>query len=72
MIAFRFSSLTGFMHMGGHGIYVWSCAFIALAILTALLVYPVLMARSQLAHIQRLQAMQKMQQARQQQAHSND
>lgn len=72
MIEFRFSSLTEFMYMGGHGIYVWSCAAIALVILTALLVYPIVTARSQLTRIQRQQAMQKMQQERHQQARTSD
>lgn len=58
--------------MGGHGIYVWSCAAIALVILTALLVYPIVTARSQLTRIQRQQAMQKMQQERHQQARTSD
>ncbi|WP_339615082.1 heme exporter protein CcmD [uncultured Gilvimarinus sp.] len=59
MIEFRFSSLTEFLQMGGHGIYVWSCAAIALVILTVLLVYPIITARSQLVRIQRQQAMQQ-------------
>jgi heme exporter protein D len=71
MIEFRFSSLTEFLQMGGHGIYVWSCAAIALVILTVLLVYPIITARSQLVRIQRQQAMQKMQQERHQHARSS-
>lgn len=68
MIEFRFDSFADFLHMSGHGIYVWACVAIAFVIFTALLVYPVVNARSQLTRIYRQQAMQKMQRERHQQA----
>ncbi|WP_052481087.1 heme exporter protein CcmD [Gilvimarinus agarilyticus] len=71
MIEFRFDSLSDFLQMSGHGIYVWACVAIALVILTALLVYPVINARTQLTRIHRQQIMQKMQQERHQQANAS-
>ncbi|WP_049721713.1 heme exporter protein CcmD [Gilvimarinus polysaccharolyticus] len=71
MIEFRFSSLADFMYMGGHGVYVWSCAAIALLILALLLVYPIVTAKAQLSRIKHQQAMQKMQQQRHQQARAS-
>ncbi|MBU2887126.1 heme exporter protein CcmD [Gilvimarinus agarilyticus] len=56
MPSFKFDSLAEFIHMSGHGIYVWSCTAIALVLLTALIVHPLWLRKRQLQKLRQQQA----------------
>ncbi len=42
---FQFESVNDFIHMGGHGYYVWSAYFISLSALTWLVMSPLIRRR---------------------------
>ncbi|HEY7883900.1 MAG TPA: heme exporter protein CcmD [Cellvibrionaceae bacterium] len=50
---FKFTSLNDFLLMSGHGIYVWSSVAIALVILGALIVHPLLLHKRQIKQLKK-------------------
>lgn len=60
---FQFESLEAFIHMNGHGIYVWPCYIFVFAILIALTISPILSQKAFLKQQKKLIELQKNSQA---------
>lgn len=53
-MTFQFDSLQAFLHMDGHGVFVWSVMAISLAVFVGLVVWPLRAHRQALLEQQRL------------------
>ena len=56
---FQFDSLAAFIHMGGHGVYVWACYVLVYAILMYLTVSPLIQKKTFLKQQKKWQQLQK-------------
>lgn len=56
---FQFDSLAAFIHMDGHGVYVWTCYALVYAILIYLTVSPLLQKKNFLKQQKKWQQLQK-------------
>ncbi len=56
---FQFDSLDAFIHMGGHGVYVWTCYALVYAILIFLTVSPLIQKKNFLKQQKKWQQLQK-------------
>jgi heme exporter protein D len=58
-VKFQFDSLAAFIHMDGHGVYVWTCYALVYAILIYLTVSPLLQKKNFLKQQKKWQQLQK-------------
>ncbi len=58
-MTFQFESLAAFIHMGGHGIYVWSCYALVYGIFIFLTLSPLIQKNSFLKQQKKWQQLQK-------------
>jgi heme exporter protein D len=56
---FQFDSVAAFIHMDGHGVYVWSCYVLVYAILMYLTVSPLIQKKNFLEQQKKWQQLQK-------------
>ncbi|HBD12159.1 MAG TPA: heme exporter protein CcmD [Porticoccaceae bacterium] len=52
-LAFQFDNLSGFLTMGGHGVYVWTAYAVSLVVLSMLVVAPLRRSRKRLLELGR-------------------